>query len=190
MGPIQAVCLTYSIPDARRILWRHGSPIYLPLYHHSVPRCSLIHQLEALASRSILRHGASHPLSTIEPRLREVGITLHTYDTDAAATSVRTAIAGRETFIIFCPLTTDSDYHITPRRIDLACPATFFTGKELRRLKTTSHPITHSFFEESLEHLQIPGILSRDSQDEFSSLKTLHVTGPVTSMPRVGTVIS
>ncbi|SJL06662.1 uncharacterized protein ARMOST_10004 [Armillaria ostoyae] len=43
-------------------------------------------------------------------------------------------------------------------------------------------------FSESLEHLQIvfaPGALPRDSQDGFSSLKTLHVTGPVTSMTRV-----
>ncbi len=124
------------------------------------------------------------------PNLREVEITLHLYNTNAAAMLVRTAIARQETFIIFCLLTTDSDYHITPRHIDLACPATFFTGKELHCLKITSYPITHSFFEESLEHLQIPGILPHDSQDESSSLKTLHVTGPVTSMPHVGTVIS
>ncbi|PBK62630.1 hypothetical protein ARMSODRAFT_1008131 [Armillaria solidipes] len=121
------------------------------------------------------------------PNLREVGISLDPNpDTDAAETSVRTAIAGRETFIISCPLATDSDYH-------MACPATFFTGKELRCLKITSHPISYSFleelsFSESLEHLQIvfaPGALPRDSQDGFSSLKTLHVTGPVTSMTRV-----
>ncbi|KAK0234709.1 hypothetical protein EDD85DRAFT_792725 [Armillaria nabsnona] len=85
------------------------------------------------------------------------------------------------------------DAHAAVTRIDLACPATFFTGKELRCLKITSHPIAYSFLEEisvseSLEHFQIvftPGTLPRDSQDGFSSLKTLHVTGPVMSMTRV-----
>ncbi|KAK0502378.1 hypothetical protein EDD18DRAFT_1140561 [Armillaria luteobubalina] len=82
---------------------------------------------------------------------------------------------------------------LLPGRIDLACPASFFIGKNLRSLKITSHPITYSFLEElsvskSLEHLQIvfaPGTLPRDSQDGFSSLKTLHVTGPVMSMTRI-----
>ncbi|KAK0218803.1 hypothetical protein IW262DRAFT_1462290 [Armillaria fumosa] len=128
------------------------------------------------------------------PDLREVGITLDPNpDTDAAATSVRTAVAGRETFIISCSLATGPDHHTTPGRIDLACPAPFFTGKDLRCLKITSHPITYSFLEdlsvsESLEHLEIiftPGTLPRDIQDGFSSLKVLHVTGPVTSMTRM-----
>ncbi|KAK0478908.1 hypothetical protein IW261DRAFT_194150 [Armillaria novae-zelandiae] len=128
------------------------------------------------------------------PDLREVGITLDPKpDTDAAATAVRTAVAGRETFIISCSLATGPDHHTTLGRIDLACPAPFFTGKDLRCLKITSHPITYSFLEdlsvsESLEHLEIiytPGTLPRDSQDGFSSLKTLHVTGPVTSVTRM-----
>ncbi|PBK98614.1 hypothetical protein ARMGADRAFT_1060307 [Armillaria gallica] len=128
------------------------------------------------------------------PDLREVEITLEPNpDDDTLATSVRTAVPGRESFILSCPLVTRAGRNSAPGRIDRACPATFFTGKDLRCLKITSHPISYSFLEEissskTLEHFQFifaPHTLPRDSQDGFSSLKTLHVTGPVMSMTRV-----
>ncbi|KAK0447427.1 uncharacterized protein EV420DRAFT_874625 [Desarmillaria tabescens] len=128
------------------------------------------------------------------PDLREVEITLEPNpDDDIVATSVRTAVAGRDTFIISCPLATHAGYNTVPSCIDRACPATFFTVKGLRCLKITSHPVTYSFLEElssseSLEHLQFvfaPHILPHDDRDGFSSLKILHVTGPIASMSRV-----
>ncbi|KAK0200390.1 hypothetical protein DFS33DRAFT_1361235 [Desarmillaria ectypa] len=128
------------------------------------------------------------------PDLRQVEITLEPDpDDETVATSVQIAVAKRETFIISCPLTTHTSYNTTPSRIDGACPATFFTGKGLRCLKITSHPVTYSFLEElssskSLEHLQFifdPHILPHDGRDGFSSLKILHVTGPVASMSRI-----
>ncbi|KAK0187127.1 hypothetical protein F5146DRAFT_1142042 [Armillaria mellea] len=132
------------------------------------------------------------------PDLREVEIALEPNpDEHALTASVGTAIPGRETFIISCPLATQAGYNSAPSPIDGACPATFFTGTHLRCLKITSHPISYSFLEElssseSLEHFQFifsPHTLPRDIRDGFSSLRTLHVTGPVRSMTRVLRII-
>ncbi|KAG7442189.1 uncharacterized protein BT62DRAFT_936293 [Guyanagaster necrorhizus] len=130
------------------------------------------------------------------PNLQEVEIILESIvNNDTLSTSVRTAVAGRETFILSGPLTTHAGYDVAQSFIDRACPATFFTGKDLCCLKITSHPATYSFLEElssseSLKHLQfIFGTHtlshSHDIRDGFSVLKTLHVTGDVASMSRV-----
>lgn len=104
--------------------------------------------------------------------------------------AVQAAIAGRETFIISCPIAATTNQPVDSR---LYCSATLFTGRDLRCLKIPNHTITDYFLGElsssqSLTHLQItftPLRIPRDNRAGFPSLKSLHITGPVASMNRV-----
>ncbi|PBK98615.1 hypothetical protein ARMGADRAFT_1009008 [Armillaria gallica] len=124
------------------------------------------------------------------PKLQKVEITLGLdADGPAVSTAVKAAIAGRETFIISCPIVATMN---EPVDLRIPCRATLFTGQGLRCLKIPNHRVVDAFLEElsssqSLEHLQIrfSPWMRRDRQAGFPSLKSLHITGPIASMNRV-----